>query len=81
MDSSFDVIVMGSGAAGLTAALAAAALGAKVLVLEKTSTFGGTTAISGGQLWVPNNRFLGGGKDTEASAREYLAEVTLGQVD
>jgi 3-oxosteroid 1-dehydrogenase len=81
VDESFDVVVMGSGAAGLTAALAAAAQGAQVLVLEKSPLLGGTTAISGGQVWIPNNRFLAPAGDSREAASTYLAAVTLGEVD
>jgi len=53
---SYDVVVIGSGASGLTAALSAASKGASVVVLERGRKFGGSSALSGGQLWVPNNR-------------------------
>jgi 3-oxosteroid 1-dehydrogenase len=80
MDQAFDVVVMGSGAAGLTVALTAASRGAKVLVLEKTAWVGGTSAISGGQLWVPNNRFLTPHGDSASDALQYLAQVTMREV-
>ena len=53
----YDVIVIGSGAGGLTTAIVAALVGLKVLVVEKTSSFGGTTALSGG---APGSRCVCG---------------------
>jgi 3-oxosteroid 1-dehydrogenase len=57
-DFDVDVIVVGTGGAGMTAALAAHEAGAKVLVLEKSKTVGGATAVSGGVLWIPNNHHM-----------------------
>lgn len=53
-----DVVVVGSGAAGLAAALAASVEGAKVVVLEKSPTLGGTTAMSSAGTWVPANHHM-----------------------
>ena len=73
----FDIVVAGSGAAGMTAALTAAHLGATVVVLEKTEYFGGSTARSGGGIWAPGNAVLRRARvaDTPELAREYLAFV------
>ena len=73
----FDVVVAGSGAAGMTAALAAAHRGLRVVVIEKAGTFGGSTARSGGGIWVPGNEVLrrAGVTDTAEQARAYLAHV------
>nr|WP_250635731.1 FAD-dependent oxidoreductase [Pseudomonas versuta] len=49
---SYDVIVLGSGAAGLAAAVTASSRGLKVLLVEKAAAFGGTSAISGGAVWL-----------------------------
>src|SRR6185437_2159645 len=61
-----DVIVAGSGSAGMTTAIVAAKSGLKVLLVEKTRYFGGTTALSGGGCWIPNNHQMGsiGASDT-----------------
>jgi 3-oxosteroid 1-dehydrogenase len=77
----FDVVVVGSGAAGMTAALTAAQRGLTVLVIEKAATFGGSTARSGGGLWVPGNEVLNraGVADTPQQARDYLAHVVAGR--
>lgn len=71
-----DVVVIGSGAAGLAAALGAAAEGAQVVVLERSDRIGGTSAVSGGVVWVPCNRGMSelGIDDTYAEAVEYLSE-------
>ena len=66
------VIVAGSGASGLVAALAAAAAGADVLVLERAAALGGTTALGGGRVWVPANHCPENAGDTIAAARTYL---------
>src|SRR5580693_3090540 len=73
----FDVVVAGSGAAGMTAALTAADLGLSVVVVEKAGSFGGSTARSGGGIWAPGNGVLraAGVTDTPDQARTYLAHV------
>ena len=75
-----DVVVAGSGAAGLTAALTAAHLGLSVLVIEKAGHFGGSTARSGGGIWAPGNTVLRDARvaDTPERARAYLAYVAEG---
>ncbi|HEX9554227.1 MAG TPA: FAD-dependent oxidoreductase, partial [Streptosporangiaceae bacterium] len=73
----FDVVVAGSGAAGMTAAITAARQGLRVVVIEKTSNFGGSTARSGGGVWIPGNSVLrrAGVRDTPELASTYLAHV------
>ncbi|SFW92214.1 3-oxosteroid 1-dehydrogenase [Amycolatopsis australiensis] len=73
----YDVVVAGSGAAGMTAALTAAKRGLSVVVLEKAPTFGGSAARSGAGIWIPNNPVLlaAGVPDTPAKAAQYLAAV------
>ena len=70
----YDVVVVGSGAGGLLAALRAHHLGQSVLVLEKGGQFGGTSAKSGAAVWIPGNKFMGDVdvKDSRAEAFQYL---------
>jgi 3-oxosteroid 1-dehydrogenase len=77
------VAVLGTGAAGLTAALAAAEAGARVSLFEKADTVGGTTALSGGACWVPNNRHTLAlhGEDSRERALEYLNSLSFGLID
>jgi 3-oxosteroid 1-dehydrogenase len=74
MSETVDVLVCGSGVAGLSGALVAALEGASVLVLEKADVVGGTTAMSGGGVWVPNNHHMGeqGVEDSREDALAYL---------
>lgn len=78
-----DIVVVGSGAGALTAALTAAIHGASVLVLEKAARFGGTSASSGGGLWIPINHLMlaGGVDDNREDALRYLRALTDGDVD
>ena len=68
-----DVLVAGSGAGGLSAAIVMAKAGLDVLVVEKADLFGGTTALSGGVLWIPGNRWdPQKGEEARVMARRYL---------
>lgn len=73
-----DVLVVGSGNGGMTAALSSNIMGAKrVLVIEKDSLYGGTSAMSGGGVWVPCNRYAkeAGSSDSFREAFSYLRET------
>jgi 3-oxosteroid 1-dehydrogenase len=72
-----DVLVAGSGAAGLTAALAAAVAGSGVLLVERGEQLGGTSALSGGRVWVPGNHLQHG--DSLAAGAKYLAGLYSGR--
>lgn len=70
-----DVLVLGSGAGGLVSALTAQELGLQALVVEKSVRLGGSSALSGGGIWLPCNPLLesSGVTDTPDLARQYLA--------
>ncbi|KAF7962548.1 hypothetical protein AWV80_20480 [Cupriavidus sp. UYMU48A] len=74
----FDVVVVGSGAGGMLTACRAADRGLSVVVLEKSSQYGGTSAVSGGGIWIPLNHHIApaGAKDDYATALEYLLACT-----
>ena len=76
----YDLAVVGSGGAGLVAACAAADRGLSVIVLESTDFLGGTTALSGGQMWIPCSPAMirAGITDSTDAAMAYLQRVTLG---
>jgi succinate dehydrogenase/fumarate reductase flavoprotein subunit len=76
-DDEVDVVVIGSGAGGLAAAVTAAAEGLKVLVVEKTDRVGGSTAVSGGAVWAPLNAQSTkvGHPDTVEKVRTYMRNV------
>lgn len=73
----YDLVVLGSGAAGLTAALVASLAGLRCLVLEHAATIGGTSARSSGTVWVPASHHLEahGVRDDRAAAEDYLASL------
>ncbi|KZS68521.1 3-ketosteroid-delta-1-dehydrogenase [Mycobacterium kansasii] len=81
-DHVVDVLVVGSGAGGMTAALAADAAGLQTLVVEKSGHFGGSTALSGGGIWVPGAaaQRRAGYAPAPADVIEYLRRVTDGLV-
>lgn len=77
MPESFDFIIVGSGGGAMCAALVLQKAGKRVLILEKASLVGGTTATSGGVMWIPNNRFMQqeGIPDSREDAIAYLDAV------
>ena len=78
-----DVVVLGSGGAGVLAACAAADAGLDVAILERSGSFGGTTAVSGGMLWLGNNGLSEqiGISDSRVETLTYLDSVTRGEID
>jgi 3-oxosteroid 1-dehydrogenase len=78
-DMEYDVVVVGSGTVA-NAALVAALAGLKVVVLEKAANFGGTTALSGGGMWIPNNYVMqaAGVQDSKEDALKYLQAINEG---
>lgn len=78
-----DIIVVGSGAGAMTAACCAHDFGASALILEKADKYGGTSASSGGGLWIPNNHLMrnAGCDDSYDEATEYLTQLTAGDVE
>lgn len=76
--TAYDLIIVGSGAGALVAAVTAKAAGLQPLLIEKTGLIGGSTALSGGILWLPNNPLMAreGIADSRAESITYLANFT-----
>ncbi|SDX67237.1 3-oxosteroid 1-dehydrogenase [Saccharopolyspora shandongensis] len=81
-DHEFDLVVVGSGGGGMTAALTATDAGLSTVVVEKAGKYGGSTGMSGGGIWIPNNPVLRakGHDDSRESIRRYLDLLTEGKV-
>ncbi len=78
----YDVVVLGAGVAGLTAALTSALGGARVLVVEKADVIGGTSARSSGTVWIPDNDLMrAAGMHGDGAAAEQYLSVLTGQHD
>ena len=77
-DNEFDVVVIGTGNGGLTSAICARDGGASVLVIEKSNQYGGTSATSGGGVWIPNNRYAiaENVNDSYDDAKAYINSVS-----
>jgi 3-oxosteroid 1-dehydrogenase len=76
-DEAADFVVVGSGAGAMAGAVVAHECGASALVLEKTDRYGGTTALSGGVVWIPNNDGMraAGIPDSDEEALSYLGQL------
>ncbi len=82
-DAEYDVVVVGTGASGMSAAVTVAYEGLKVLVVEKAAVFGGTTARSGGWLWIPGTSLATeqGLHEPQGAARSYLQHEATSHFD
>jgi 3-oxosteroid 1-dehydrogenase len=81
-DLGVDFLIVGSGAAGLSAAIRAHELGLDIVVVEASDQYGGSTAISGGVVWIPDNEQLPsrGIADCREDALAYMRHITEGEV-
>jgi len=82
VNQSFDLVIVGSGGGGMVAAIAAADAGLRPVVIEKQATLGGSTAMSGGGLWIPNNPLMRaeGVADSYEDALAYF-DAVVGEPD
>src|SRR5215475_9838080 len=82
IESGCDVIVLGSGIAGLSAALAAHAAGLKPVLLEKASQLGGTTCDSYGLIWIGDNHLMraAGHTDSRDQIIDYMTFLGAGEI-
>lgn len=81
-DHEVDLLVVGSGAGAMTAGIVGHDRGARVLLVEKADRYGGSSAMSGGSLWIPTNHWMdqAGIDDSREEALAYLEEITAGLV-
>ena len=79
-DQTVDLLIVGSGAGAMGTAICVHDRGAKTLLIEKTALYGGSSAMSGGSLWIPNNHLMAaaGMRDSPAEALTYLKHITRG---
>jgi succinate dehydrogenase/fumarate reductase flavoprotein subunit len=77
---SYDVVVIGAGAAGMSAALFSSIQGARTLLVEKTAFVGGTSALSAGSIWIPNTCHAGV-SDSPANVERYLQQIIGNHAD
>ena len=79
----YDVVVIGAGAAGMSAALFAAIRGARTLLVEKSAYVGGTSALSAGSIWIPNTRHASAiaASDSADNAERYLQQIIGNRAD
>ncbi len=82
-EQQYDIVIVGSGGAGMTAGLTAAKNGLRAVIIDKAPHYGGSTARSGGGVWIPNNEVLrrDGVQDTPEAARTYLHSIIGDTVD
>lgn len=74
-NETYDVVIVGSGSAGAMAALRAADLGLTPIIIEKAHKFGGTSATSGGVMWLPNHQLDGDKGDSREATLQYLDSI------
>ena len=81
-DHSADLLIVGSGAGAMATAIRTHDRGGSALLIEKTDLYGGSSAMSGGSLWIPNNHLMAaaGVSDSPEEALAYLRHLTHGEV-
>jgi len=79
-ETDYDVVIVGSGAGGMLTAIRCHDLGLRAMVVEKSHFYGGTSALSGGQFWIPGNHLMEQ-PDERSPVEAYLRAVTKGEID
>src|SRR5262245_22951842 len=81
-DHTVDLLIVGSGAGAMATAIRTHDRGGRALLVEKTPLYGGSSAMSGGSLWIPNNHLMAaaGVSDSPDEALAYLRHLTRGEV-